>query len=374
MVLRKRILLPIGIHLNLESVQMVQLEQADGSVALVSKAGATFPPIAAPSKDGEATGVERDEVSEVAAARYREGREFVRQKLTGNGFRGKEAVISLPAEHLVIRQVRMAPMQPDELIAALAWELQGKLPFDPKRAVIRHIVAGTVSEDNETKQDVIALAVRRDVVEKHVAATEKLGLHVVGVGVEPCVMGYPYVFAVTHGADTPGGPCGLMLVHLGALTTYVTIIRGQETAFVKGIDFGVENVVQAVAKSQDIPTEEARAMHDRWCGSSTGTAETEGPDPAQVYNRIRPALEHFTDQIESCMRYHGSLARGADIDRLIFLGPGARDRPLVGVLGARLGIACEVGDPLGAFAERGNSGEAEPELAVALGLSLFEAQ
>jgi len=74
------------------------------------------------------------------------------------------------------------------------------------------------------------------------------------------------------------------------------------------------------------------------------------------------------------VRYHGSLARGAHIDRLIFLGPGARDRPLVGVLGARLGVACEVGDPLGTIAERSNPGEAEPELAVALGLSLFGTQ
>jgi type IV pilus assembly protein PilM len=373
MALRKRVLLPIGIHLNLESVHMVQVEQAEGSLTLVSKASMVFPLLEGGVGAGNGGWTEAAKVSaEVRENRYRQARDFVRQRCSADGFRGNQAVISVPAEQLVIQQVRMAPMQPEELIGALPWELQGKLPFDPKQAVVRHIVAGTVSEDNQTKQDVIALAVPRDAVEKHIRAVEKLGLEIVGVGVEPCAMCYPYIFAASHAEASPEGPSSLVLVHIGALTTYVAIARGEETRFVKGVMQGMEGVVRAVAEARKTSVEQARATMSGWCTGTGGGGSS--AEAVEAYNQISRHLGHFVDEIESCIRYYSSLARGASIDRIVFLGPGARDRALVQVIGSHLSVPCEVGAPLRAASQAEADGEAEPELAVALGLSLFGAQ
>ncbi|MBM4094854.1 MAG: hypothetical protein FJ276_36405, partial [Planctomycetes bacterium] len=294
-------------------------------------------------------------------------------RCSADGFRGNQAVINVPAEQLIIQQVRMAPMQPEELVSALPWELQGKLPFDPKRAVIRHIVAGSVSEDNQTKQDVIALAVPREVVEKHIRAVEKLGLDVVGVSVEPCAMCYPYIFAASHALPGAEGPGSLMVVHIGAVATYVAIARGEETRFVKGVALGVESIVRALADARKTSTEQSRAMMAGWC-TGTGGGGAISVEAVEAYNRISKYLGHFVDEIESCIRYYSSLARGAGIDRIVFLGPGARDRALVQVIGSHLSVPCEVGAPLRAASPSEADGEAEPELAVALGLSLFRAQ
>ena len=374
MALRKRVLLPIGIHLNLESVHMVQVEQAEGSLTLVSKASMVFPPLENEAGDGNGRWTDTAKIPpEVKENRYRQARDFVRQRCSADGFRGKQAVINVPAEQLVIQQVRMAPMQPEELVSALPWELQGKLPFDPKQAVVRHIVAGTVSEDNQTKQDVIALAVPRGAVEKHIRAVEKLGLEIVGVGVEPCAMCYPYIFAAGHAAAGPEGPGSLVLVHIGALATYVAIARGEETRFVKGVTLGVETVVQALADARKTSVAQARTTMSGWC-AGTGSGGLISAEAVEVYNQIRKPLGHFVDEIESCIRYYSSLARGAGIDRIVFLGPGARDRALVQVIGSHLSVPCEVGAPLRAASQAEADGEAEPELAVALGLSLFGAQ
>jgi hypothetical protein len=40
----RRILLPIGIHLNADAVYMVQFEQTEGTVSVVSKAAKRFAP------------------------------------------------------------------------------------------------------------------------------------------------------------------------------------------------------------------------------------------------------------------------------------------------------------------------------------------
>ncbi|MBM4019310.1 MAG: hypothetical protein FJ288_13475 [Planctomycetes bacterium] len=364
----KRTLLPIGIHLNADAVHMVQLEQTDGGVEMVSKAAKRFESV--PPADTVVPDIhDGRSPDQIGDARYEEARQFVRERILANGFRGTEAVISLPAEHLVIQHVRVPPMQPEELNAGLGPELQGKLPFDPREAVIRHIVAGTVSENNETKQDVIVLAARRAAIEAQVAAASRLGLRVIGVGVEPCAMCYPYMFAASHGTPPPEGPPALMIVFLGAHATHVAITRGQEMTFVKGVELGIDSLLEPIAQARGVPVAEAAAMRARWRGAATAA-----PEAVETYNSVRSSLDHIVDEIESCMRYHASLARGAHIDRLIFVGPEARDRALVRVIGAHAGVACEVGSPIDAMTHKTGRGEPEPELAAAAGLSLFSAQ
>ena len=372
MSLRKKVLLPIGIHLNLEYVHMVQLEQTEASVQVVSKASHYLGP---PSEEvllEEKPEARRRALEKMWDARLAQVRPFVRQKIAGNGFRGRSAVITLPNEHLVIQHVRMAPMQPEELVAALPWELQGKLPFDPRVAVIRHIVAGAVSENNETKHDVIVLAARRSVVERYVSAIERLGLQVGGVGIEPCAMCYPFAFAAMHHPPDQDGPPNLMLVHMGSHSTHVAIVRGPETTFVKDVDVGNEHVTRALARACQVPVAEARKRRAGWRDAAEADRAATGQEATSQYNRIRRDLDLLTEELLSCMRYHSSLARGAQAERVVFVGPEARDRALVNVLGAHLGLPAEVGDPLGAAT--GRPGEPEPEMAVAAGLSLFSAQ
>ena len=296
---------------------------------------------------------------------------FIRQKIATDGFRGTEAVISLPSEHLTIQHVRLPPIQPEDMVAALPAELQGKLPFDAKDAVVRHIVAGMVTENNETKQDVIVLAAQRAVVEMQVAAMTKMGLHVIGVGAEPCAMCYAYMFAAGHQPATHEGPPNLMIVSIGARLTQVAIMKGSDTTFVKGVEQGTDTLVAALAKARGVPVAEAAALRKKWMES---TNAEDLHQAVEAYKGVRWGLEHFVDEIESCMRYHASLARGTRVDRVYFVGPEARDAALMKVLSGQLGVACDVGDPIGVVTGARNSPQPEPELAVAVGLSLFSAQ
>jgi type IV pilus assembly protein PilM len=368
----KRTLLPIGIHLTADAVHMAQLDQGDGSVQMVSRANRYFAPVASPpparrSDDGN----DENPSGVVDQPHHEESLEFVRQKLATDGFRGNEAVISLPSEHLVIQHVRLPPAQPEEVVAALPGELQGKLPFDPKDAVVRHIVAGMVTENNETKQDVIVLAALRVVIEKQVSALTKLGLHVIGVGAEPCAMSYAYTYASSRLPATQEGPPSLMVVFIGPQLTQVAIVRGQEINFVKGVEQGSNQLTAAIAKSRGTTIAEAAALRQKWAESSSPETLQEA---VETYNSVRWGLEHFVDEIQSCVRYHASLARGTRMDRLYFVGPQARDAALVKVLSSQLGVPCAVGDPVGVVTGAKAAAPAEPELAVAIGLSLFSAQ
>lgn len=359
--------LPIGIHISGSGVHMAQLEVADDGLRLVSKARQEFDPLPLPARDEAG---ENPETTPAWQQRQQDAHRFVLQTLTGDGFRGKEVVLALPTRELEIQHVRMGPMQPDELATSLPWELQGKLPFDPRAAVIRHLVAGAVTENNETKQDIIAMAALRSSVEQMASEVERLGLRVVGVGCEPCAMGTPYAYAAAHRPPDQQGPRTVMLVYPGSHATHVAIVKGPETVFVKEIQVGVEHLVRAMAKAREAQPTEVRQMRKGWCDAG---ADGPNPDAVKAYNTVGADLDHLCDALAECMRYHASLARGAQLDQVLFVGPEARDGALVQVLGARLRVAAEPGDPVAAVTGRPGDGGSEPELAVALGLSLFGA-
>ncbi len=366
--LTKRAPLPIGVHLTPEAVHLVQFEQAGPELHLVSKASRR---LAAPQD-----AVKRLMASENPAGQdepepdYGPALQFVQQTLARNGFRGKDVAVNLPTEDLVVQHVRTAPMQPEELAASLPYELESKLPFSPREAIVRHIVAGAMTEDNETKQDVLVLAVKRNVVESRVAAISRLSLNVVGIGAEPCSMCYGYAFASEHAEPSQSGPPCLMVVYLGWQRSQVAMLRGQETTFVKPVAYGLDHLVQAVATVAELPLEDASERVANWTSNPTPESTDEAVD---AYNRCRGCTGHIIDEIQSCMRYHASLARGARIDRLCFLGPGARDKALVRVLSASLSVPCEIGDPIGTATGSPDAEQAEPETAVAVGLGLFGA-
>jgi len=366
--LKKRTLLPMGIHITPEAAHVVQFEQVGEELELVSQASCAFT-----SPEDTVKRLVSSETMDGLDSEppdYTPALRFLRQELGWNHFRGKDAVVSLPTEKVEVQHIRMAPMQPEDLGASLPYELEGKLPFPPAQAVVRHIVAGSVAENSETKQDVLVLAVPRDVVKACVDTVARLKLNIVGAGVEPCSMCYGYAYASEHAGPSQSGPPCLMMVYLGWQRSHVAILRGQETMFVKPVAKGLDHVTQSVAAVTESSLEEASERVGGWREAATPDTIDEA---VQTYNRCRDPIGHVTDEVQSCMRYHASLARGAQIDRLVFVGPGARDKALVRVLSANLPVPCEIGDPVGTAMGSPDPETARPEMAVAVGLSLFGA-
>jgi Tfp pilus assembly PilM family ATPase len=133
----------------------------------------------------------------------------------------------------------------------------------------------------------------------------------------------------------------------------------------------MDHVWSAIAKSRGMTEEQAVALRAGWRESSK---EKDLQEALDMYNAVWSSLSHIADEIESCLRYHASLARGAHIERLVFVGPEASDRALAQVIGSHLSVVADVGDPLKAVSSAAAQVGVEPELAVAVGLSLFNAQ
>ncbi|MEI8194820.1 MAG: pilus assembly protein PilM [Phycisphaerae bacterium] len=390
---------PIAVDIGTDSVKMLQTEPGGGS-----SAAANVPP----NGNGAGAAGTNEPMHLVAAAsadipddlrrKPKERADFVaeaiRKLLLKGGFKGTKAVTCLPAGEMAVQHLRMAKMSDEELRKALPFEAQGKLPFDPGRAVLRHVVAGEVFHETEMKSEVILMAASRESVERHLGILDKAKLEVVGIHVEPSAL----IECFGHIFNRKGDEnISTMFIDMGAGSTHVVIAHGRHLVFAKHVQVGGEAFTRRVAevlkqtptaaKDLRIKIAHANAVSRMPAGivaisasglGSNGNGHAK-PDPdlvARVLAALEEPLDILGTELELCVRYYESIFAGKSINRVIFLGGESRNTALCQKVAQRLGLPATLGDPLARLGRDDKSKcdidtrTPQPGWAVAVGLGL----
>lgn len=407
---------PIGVDFGTDGLRMAQVEAADGEYRLVAAASAEVPA----------------QIRQDPTARLNFFTETVRDRLASGNFRGRRAILSLPAASCFIQHLRMPRLEEEELKKALPWEARGKLPIDPSHALLRHIVAGEVYQDSEPKNEVILMAAARELVNQLLAAAARAKLDVVGMNVEPKALVDCFTHIYRRKTDAEQTAC---YVDIGCSGTRAVIARGPQILFARGIPVGGDHFNRAVATALKMSLEDAKVLRIKVCslGASTpvsaaapevqsrqqpgqsleqafpllgagmnaqhagATATAVAPAaPAQtvvqsdpvsaelmekarlVEQACREPLSKLTEELDLCRRYHESTFSSRPIDRLVFVGGEARHRNLCQQIARQMSLAAQVGDPLVRMGRTSDVGvesgidrrQPQPSWAVAIGLSM----
>src|SRR5687768_1681083 len=148
---------PIGVDFGTDSLRMAQVEMVNGDFKLIAAASADVP----------------SHIRNEPSARLDFFAETTRELLLTGNFRGRRAVLALPAASMFVQHLRIAPMDDEDMKKALPFEAAGKLPIDPMFAVMRHVVAGEVYQDQEAKREVVLMAASRDLVNQLLATAAR---------------------------------------------------------------------------------------------------------------------------------------------------------------------------------------------------------
>jgi type IV pilus assembly protein PilM len=381
---------PIGVDFGTDGLRMAQVEAADGEYHLVAAASAEVPA----------------QIRQDPTARLNFFTETVRDRLASGNFRGKRAILSLPAASCFIQHLRMPRLEEEELKKALPWEARGKLPIDPSHALLRHIVAGEVYQDSEQKNEVILMAAARELVNQLLAAAAKAKLDVVGMNVEPKALVDCFTHIYRRKSDADQTTC---YVDIGCSGTRAVIARGPQILFARAIQVGGDHFNRAVAGALKMSLEDAKVLRIKVCSlgapapvaagmapeaqprqaaqqpsidqsfpllgagmmKAGATATAVAPaatrmhapahqqvayaDPVsaelmekarQVEHACREALSKLTEELDLCRRYHESTFSSRPIDRLVFVGGEARHRNLCQQIARQMSLAAQVGDPM----------------------------
>jgi type IV pilus assembly protein PilM len=395
-----------------DSLRLAQVDLSEGEHQLVAAASTDVPA----------------HVRNDPSARASFFAEALRDLLASGNFRGRKAILSLPASLMFIQHMRMPRIDEEALKKALPWELRGKLPIDPSQALLRHLVAGEIYHDQDPKNEVIVMAARRDLVDQLLASAAKAKLDVIGMNVEPKALIDCFSRVYRRKSDAEATTCYL---DIGCNSSRAIIARGTQILFARIIQIGGEHFSRAVATQLKIPLEEARLLRAKQAAAQPPTeaqrektevppqpAASETPkdddralqgefallgaalsaakkqeaaanaapatpaaaaDPSQrLEQACREPLAKLVEELALCRRYHESTFPNRPLDRLIFLGGEARQRSLCQSIARELGVAAQIGDPL---ARMGRTTEVgiesgidrrlpQPSWGVAIGLSM----
>ncbi len=391
---------PIAIDFGADCLKVLQIVPTDPP-QLVAVAGAVIP----------------EHARTDANARLAFLAEALRNLLKTQPFRGRRAMLSIPAFQTMIQHLEIATGEHETLDAQVGLQLQQRLNVDPSRMVIRHFPVAQVIRDGQNRQEVICIAARKDAVLRYIDLAHKCKLDVVGMHSEPhCILS---AFSHVHrrAGDEERALC---FVDIGSATTKVVISHGREMVFAKSIhaagdqftrqyaarnemsflDARSERIAQAegVVRAQpEVPQEQRAAAGLSALEAEPGVLGSRGveaqrsvaiAEPPPTPTRIGPSrhesddtLECLVDELQLCMRHHQSLFEGKPVEKLVFLGGEARHTPTCQAIARSVRTAAQLGDPFARLMRVGKTKkpssvdleQPQPGWAVPMGLCYSEA-
>lgn len=348
---------PIGVDFGTDSLRLAQVQQDGSDFKLRAAASVEVPP----------------DVRADVDLRLKFFAQSTAHLLAQAPFRGKQAVLGLPASVVHIQQLSLRPMDDKELKEAVFCEARRQFPFDPSHALIRHAVAGQFQQytsilQDPTVQRVIVMAADTRWVKRYIAAAQAARLSVVAMNFQPMALldCFAHVYPAANELESTH-----FYVDLGSSGTRAMVARGTHLLFARNIAIGGDHLTRLVAESLGIGFHDARTLRIKL-----------GAGPATQADRVESAIYHTTEELihelDLCRQDHESAFPGFPIKQLVFVGGEARQSNLCQRIARQLGLPCQTGDSLCRMAGDGKIGiesaidrrHSQSAWATAIGLSI----
>lgn len=329
--LRRRRRPALGVDLGVAFLKIVELEPRAGRPALRQARSA-------PTPAGAVEGGSISAPAPLAAA--------LGELVQAGGWAGRRAVTAIGGRQVLTRQLRLPPMPPAELAQAVQWEAQKYLPVAERDLILDFL---PLDSPPGGQQAVLLAAAPRPVVLAYHAVFEEAGLKLAAVDIVPAALAR----WLTWRGKRDTGP--LAVLDVGERESVLVVVEGGKPAFNRGIALGEASLREAAEGSGFFPAEAALTAENTPAGA-----------PAEDFlaREVRAAVVgELAQEVRRSLDFYRGQARGGMPGRLILAGGAARLPWLGEALGQELEMAVEV--------ETGE-GEADPGLAVAIGLALRE--
>jgi type IV pilus assembly protein PilM len=343
---------PIGLDLGHSRVKMVQVALGESRLkVLAARRAALDPNLAYDSPE-----------------RQRALIQTVKRLVTEGGVRGRNVVCALPADKVKITSLRLTETEAGEIDQAVRGEAAERFGLDPQVDAIAYLLAGSVRQDDQVKNEYIVFAVDNETIRHHIALLEEAGLTPVGLDVPPCALFRAFERTLRRQDDREKT---LVFLDVGYRHTIVVFGRADEICFVKHIAIGTSHFDEEVASTLGIAPTDAEALRLK--------LQQDEPLDAAMRRHLVDALnivtERLAGEVSLCLRYYTVTFRGKRVERAVVAGGGAGEPILFDALRRHLSIAVEKGEPLRGFdVGPENAGTMGPtgtaDLALAVGLSL----
>jgi len=303
--------------------------------------------------------------------------DVIRELLRSTGSTADLGACAVTDPSLVATRFQVPRRDPATLAKAILFEARPHVPFGLEEGQIAWQVLD--ADSSEPQMSVLLVAARSEPVDSRIQALETAGL-------TPVVM-EPVQFAVLR-AQVYADPDPhlfeetLLLLHIGAAFTEMTIVWRGCFALPRITPIGGQSMDQAIASTFSVDAEEARRIKEsRAVACTREEAEALPDEQRQVSRAISPVLEEIVRDTKQSLNFLATSFRSAGsagADRVLVSGGVSRlprlEEYLRGALGARIVISDPFRDTrIRAPAyDPGFLADLSPYFTVAAGLALRE--
>ena len=336
---------PIGLDIGHNSIRMIQLVIDDKQISVIAADETHI--------DAGINGDEQSRRSFVVSA--------IKRMLANGSFQGRNVVSCLPSDKLRITCLRLAEDERCGIEQALRREVAHRFGLDPDKDSMDYMVAGSVRQGDEVKNELILFATDNETIKSHIEMLEQAGLRPVAIDTIPCALFRSFERSLRRQEDQDHTT---VFVDVGSYFTTVVFGRRGEISFVKQIQIGGQIFTQEIAAKLGISVSEAEMLQE---------ALREDPDlfslksdiaeqaPAEnrhnidmstrqvMVDEVSAVAEDLAREISLCLRYYTVTFRGKRVEQAVFAGGGAYEDILLNILRRRLAVEIEVAQPLRGF-------------------------
>ena len=297
--------------------------------------------------------------------------------LRKGGLKGRRVICSIPCADSIIQHMQIITSDGIDEEETVKMQLASQQKIAAHNMVVRTYHVAEVHRDGEALSEVICFAINREAVMRYVELLQRCKLEAVGVHSE--IIGV--VRAFDHLQPPPNQPSQTTLyVDLGWAATKVAITHDVQLVFARCIQVGGQHLDERIAARLgcDAATARAQRISEQVLAAGGGSSKKNGGAVATEAGPDQETIDianAITDELSMCVRYHHSLFRDRNIDRIIFLGGEARNIALCQHVARELRLPAQLGDPLTRFEAKRSLrtpglalGQPQPGWAVPCGL------
>jgi len=234
---------PIGLDIGHNSIKMIQLVINDEQISVVAADETRI--------DASINADEQARRSFVISA--------IKRMLANGGFQGRNVISCLPSNKLRITSLRLSEAEKYGIEQALRKEVDHRFGLDPDKDSMDYMVAGSVRQGDEVKNELILFATDNETIKSHIAMLEEAKLKPVAIDTIPCALFRSFERSLRRQEDRDRIT---VFVDVGSYFTTVVFGRGGEISFIKEIPIGGQLFAREIAGKLGIDVGEAETLQE----------------------------------------------------------------------------------------------------------------
>jgi len=311
----------IGLDITTSSIKLIELNQSGQTYRVESYAAEPTPPNAINEKaivDADAVG------------------EAIRRAVRRSGTKIRDVAFAISGDAVITKVIQMpSNLTGSDLEGQVELQADQYVPFPMEEVSFDFEVIGESALDPEM-QDVLLVATRTENVDERQVAVEAAGMSAIVVDVEAFAIESACRLLAHQMIDNGAGKF-IAIVDFGASSTTFSVLKDLKVMYTRDFAFGGRQLTEEIMRTYGLSIEDA------------GRAKKEGGLPSNYQPEVLdPFMDDMSQQVSRSLQFY--LASGSDRtqpEQILVCGGCANIAGVGDVIGSRVGIPTQIGDPLG---------------------------